>query len=83
MTHFYKAFSAVLTCWGQVLLLEAFLKAEENKDLKFSSQKKTPVEGGSYDEPLVGVEQMVSSLGNNLCSSYLQVSSDRHMESSL
>lgn len=46
MTCPYEAFSAVLTCWGQALLLEALLKAEENNDLRFSPQKRTPVDWG-------------------------------------
>lgn len=57
-------FSTALTCWGQALLLEAFLKAEENNDLRFFSPERMPAEWGPCDEPPVGVEQTVSSPGN-------------------
>lgn len=51
--------------------------------LRFSPQKRTPVDWGSYDESLVEAEQTVSSSGATfVCSSYLQVSSDGHVESS-
>lgn len=58
MTRFYEAFSAALTCWGQALLLEALLKAEENDDLRFPPQRRAPVDESSYDEPRIGADQM-------------------------
>lgn len=78
--HFYKAFSAVLTCVGTGSTDGSIFKGRrKNIDLRFSPQK-IPVELGPYDESLIGAEQMASSPGNTFVHSYLQVSFDGHME---
>lgn len=78
-THFYKAFSAVLTCVGTGSTLGSiFFKGIRQHFLEVFSTERTSVELGPEESP-VGVERTVSSPGNTFVHSYLQVSFDGHV----
>lgn len=80
MTRFDKAFSAVMTCVGTGSTLGSIFKGRRKHLLEVFCTERMPVELDPHNESPVGAEQMVSSPGNTFVRSYLQVSSDGHME---